>query len=131
MNGRKSARLRHSHGGRDSNIPPRSWTSKPVTIPLPDDLEPFNQVVVGCYGRGDKKDLFLNLRGFSPTVWCRGCGESVRCPDCDISLTWHRDRAEAICHFCDLASPPPERCPRCGSPAVRYFGTPTRTVSGG
>ena len=36
--------------------------------------------------------LFLNLRGYSPSIWCRACGQSVKCPNCDITLTWHKDR---------------------------------------
>ncbi|APZ91863.1 replication restart helicase PriA [Fuerstiella marisgermanici] len=72
--------------------------------------------------------LFLNLRGYSPTVWCRSCGTGVKCPDCDITLTWHRDRAEAVCHSCDYSIPAPEKCPTCESAAVRYFGTGTQKL---
>ena len=72
--------------------------------------------------------LFLNLRGYSPTVWCRSCGEGVKCPNCDITLTWHRDRQEAVCHSCDYAIPAPEKCPTCESAAVRYFGTGTQKL---
>ena len=72
--------------------------------------------------------LFLNLRGYSPTVWCRSCGTGVKCPDCDITLTWHRDRLEAVCHSCDYSIPAPEKCPTCESAAVRYFGTGTQKL---
>lgn len=72
--------------------------------------------------------LFLNLRGYSPTVWCRSCGTGVKCPDCDITLTWHRDRQEAVCHSCDYHIPAPEKCPSCESAAVRYFGTGTQKL---
>lgn len=72
--------------------------------------------------------LFLNLRGYSPTVWCRSCGTGVKCPDCDITLTWHRDRQEAVCHSCDYHIPAPEKCPVCESAAVRYFGTGTQKL---
>lgn len=72
--------------------------------------------------------LFLNLRGYSPTVWCRSCGTGVKCPDCDITLTWHRDRQEAVCHSCDYHIPAPEKCPTCESAAVRYFGTGTQKL---
>lgn len=72
--------------------------------------------------------LFLNLRGYSPTVWCRTCGTGVKCPDCDITLTWHRDRQEAVCHSCDYHIPAPEKCPVCESPSVRYFGTGTQKL---
>lgn len=45
--------------------------------------------------------LFLNLRGYAPTLWCRSCGTAVRCPHCDVTLTWHRDRKVALCHVCE------------------------------
>ena len=72
--------------------------------------------------------LFLNLRGFSPTIWCRGCGEALKCPRCDISLTWHKDRAQAICHFCDYSTDQPKTCPECGNVSIRYFGVGTQRL---
>ncbi|MCA9064002.1 MAG: primosomal protein N' [Planctomycetaceae bacterium] len=72
--------------------------------------------------------LFLNLRGYSPSLWCRSCGTGIKCPDCDITLTWHRDRGEAVCHSCDYHVPPPERCPTCESPAIRYLGIGTQKL---
>ena len=72
--------------------------------------------------------LFLNLRGYSPTVWCRSCGAGIKCPNCDITLTWHRDRQAAVCHSCDFEIPPPKACPVCESPAVRYLGAGTQKL---
>lgn len=72
--------------------------------------------------------LFLNLRGYSPSVWCRSCGTGIKCPNCDITLTWHRDRQAAVCHSCDYEIPPPKTCPTCESPAVRYLGTGTQKL---
>lgn len=72
--------------------------------------------------------LFLNLRGYSPTVWCRSCGAGVKCPNCDITLTWHRDRAVIVCHSCDYEIPPPPACPVCESPSIRYLGTGTQKL---
>jgi primosomal protein N' (replication factor Y) len=72
--------------------------------------------------------LFLNLRGFSPTLWCRGCGEAVRCPHCDLSLTWHRDRQAALCHSCDYEIPQPKSCPACAMPGIRYLGIGTQRL---
>jgi primosomal protein N' (replication factor Y) len=72
--------------------------------------------------------LFLNLRGYSPTVWCRKCGTGVKCPDCDLTLTWHRDRQSAICHGCDHSISAPERCPACQNPSIKYFGTGTQKL---
>ncbi|MGD9854224.1 MAG: primosomal protein N' [Planctomycetaceae bacterium] len=72
--------------------------------------------------------LFLNLRGYSPVLWCWKCGGGVKCPDCDISLTWHKDRGRIVCHSCEYAAPPPERCPQCGQPGLRYVGTGTQRL---
>jgi primosomal protein N' (replication factor Y) len=72
--------------------------------------------------------LFLNLRGYSPTVWCRSCGAGIKCPHCDITLTWHRDRQVVVCHSCDYEIEPPKACPTCQSPAVRFLGTGTQKL---
>lgn len=69
--------------------------------------------------------LLLNRRGFSTQIQCPGCGEPVRCPNCDITLTHHRQSEVAMCHYCDYEIPTPKSCPSCHSPAIRYrgFGT--------
>ncbi len=72
--------------------------------------------------------LFLNLRGFSPTVWCKKCGEGVRCPHCDITLTFHKDRNRVLCHSCDYEAEPLTQCPKCGQPGVYYFGIGTQRL---
>ncbi|MBM81723.1 MAG: primosomal protein N' [Planctomycetaceae bacterium] len=72
--------------------------------------------------------LFLNVRGFSPVVWCRACGGGVKCPNCDITLTFHRDRKILLCHFCDLETEPLSQCPQCNSPGLQYFGTGTQKL---
>lgn len=72
--------------------------------------------------------LFLNLRGYSPVVWCRTCGTGVKCPACDITLTWHRDRQAVVCHSCGWTTDPPQVCPACQSPAVRYLGAGTQKL---
>ena len=77
---------------------------------------------------GGQVILFLNLRGYSPTVWCRSCGGGVKCPDCDITLTLHRDRNIVLCHTCNREALPPELCPQCGMPGIRYFGAGTQRL---
>ena len=72
--------------------------------------------------------LFLNVRGFSPVLWCRGCGEGVKCPDCDITLTWHKARAVALCHSCDRSGPLPSVCPKCGKPGLLNLGIGTERL---
>ncbi len=77
---------------------------------------------------GGQVILFLNLRGFSPTVWCRGCGSGVKCHNCDITYTFHRDRNVILCHTCNAEMPPPQMCPQCGGPGIRYFGAGTQRL---
>ena len=72
--------------------------------------------------------LFLNVRGFSPILWCRGCGEGVKCPDCDVTLTWHKQKAIALCHSCNYSIKPPSTCPSCGRPGLAYLGLGTERL---
>jgi primosomal protein N' (replication factor Y) (superfamily II helicase) len=72
--------------------------------------------------------LFLNLRGFSPAIWCRACGASVKCPTCDVTLAWHKDRGKALCHVCDYECDPPGLCPGCGHAGLRYVGIGTQRL---
>jgi primosomal protein N' (replication factor Y) len=77
---------------------------------------------------GGQVILFLNLRGFSPVVWCRACSRGVQCPACDLTLTWHKDRRLVVCHSCGYESEPPESCPSCGHPGLRFLGTGTQRL---
>lgn len=62
---------------------------------------------------GSQAILFLNQRGFAPAWHCRHCGKSVVCEQCDVSLTFHRWRDRAVCHYCLGEYSPPVRCPHC------------------
>lgn len=79
-------------------------------------------------GSGQQAILFLNRRGHSTFVLCRDCGWVARCPDCDVSLTYHDEGQDLKCHYCGHHSPPPDRCPGCGGHRVRYFGAGTQRV---
>jgi primosomal protein N' (replication factor Y) len=72
--------------------------------------------------------LFLNLRGYSPAIWCRSCGASVKCPTCDVTLAWHKDRGKALCHVCDYECDPPAFCPGCNQAGLRYVGIGTQRL---
>lgn len=72
--------------------------------------------------------LFLNVRGFSPLLWCRGCGSGVKCPQCDVTLTWHKQRGIALCHSCDFSMPKPAACPTCQRGALIYLGVGTERL---
>lgn len=72
--------------------------------------------------------LLLNRRGYSTSIQCPNCGHVVRCIDCDIALTHHRERNRAICHYCDYSIPAPSICPQCGSTGIRYAGLGTQKL---
>jgi primosomal protein N' (replication factor Y) len=79
-------------------------------------------------GRGEQAILFLNRRGTATFVLCRDCGHVVRCPRCDVPLTYHRPRARLVCHHCNYRQPQPRRCPECGGKRIRYFGLGTERL---
>jgi primosomal protein N' (replication factor Y) len=72
--------------------------------------------------------LLMNRRGAATFVLCRDCGESLRCPDCDLPLVYHSSGEQLRCHHCGRTARPPERCPACGSARIRYFGAGTQRV---
>lgn len=72
--------------------------------------------------------LFLNRRGFSTFVSCRKCGYVAECPNCSISMTYHKYDNTLRCHYCGHTEPNPTVCPKCGSKYIRYFGGGTQKV---
>ncbi len=95
----------------------RSMFSRKLLEMLKDRLEKKQQSV-----------LFLNKRGHSSFVMCRDCGYVMNCPNCDISLTYHRVNEQMKCHYCGYESYVPKQCPECTSEYIRYFGTGTQKV---
>ena len=71
--------------------------------------------------------LFLNRRGFSTFVSCRGCGYVFKCPNCDISMTYHKN-GFLVCHYCGKTEKQPKICPKCESKYVKFFGSGTQKV---
>lgn len=72
--------------------------------------------------------LLLNKRGFASFMLCRSCGFVLKCPNCDISLTLHKDTNAMECHYCGHKEPIPRRCPKCQSQQIRFLGTGTQKV---
>ena len=77
---------------------------------------------------GDQVILFLNRRGFSTQVLCPECGYIIMCPDCDITLTYHKKENAAICHYCGRKFKVPEICPECGNSTLSFIGTGTERL---
>jgi primosomal protein N' (replication factor Y) len=72
--------------------------------------------------------LFLNRRGTSTFVQCRNCGFAMRCPRCDLALTYHAKEENLSCHQCNYRKAIPEKCPVCWSRRIRYLGLGTERV---
>ncbi|MBQ8137229.1 MAG: primosomal protein N' [Clostridia bacterium] len=81
-----------------------------------------------CIGQGEQAVLFLNRRGYAPFVSCRKCGETVKCLQCDVSMTYHQSDGKLHCHYCGAVSPYPERCPSCKSTYIKLCGIGTQRV---
>ncbi len=77
--------------------------------------------------KGEQIMLFLNRRGYAGTVSCRACGEGMKCPHCDVSLTFHKG-GKLLCHYCGYETMQPKLCPACGSKYIGLFGTGTQKV---
>ncbi len=75
--------------------------------------------------RHEQVVLMLNRRGYSNFLMCRTCGYVPKCPNCDISLTWHYRSQTLKCHYCGYEEPLPQVCPRCHSRKIRGYGTGT------
>ncbi|HCD09824.1 MAG TPA: primosomal protein N', partial [Thermoanaerobacter sp.] len=78
--------------------------------------------------RKEQTILFLNRRGYSSFVSCRDCGYVPKCPNCDISLTYHFEDKKLVCHYCGYEETMKDTCPKCGSKRIRYLGIGTERV---
>jgi primosomal protein N' (replication factor Y) len=86
------------------------------------------------FASGEQAILFLNRRGTATFVFCRDCGYALKCPRCDIPLTYHFQRTNIqpvprlVCHRCGYQRGLPKKCPQCGGAHIRHYGTGTQRV---
>jgi primosomal protein N' (replication factor Y) len=78
--------------------------------------------------RKEQVILFQNRRGYSSFVQCLKCGKLITCPNCEISMYYHRDREEMQCHYCGHFYPIPRRCPSCNGFSFSYGSPGTQKV---
>jgi primosomal protein N' (replication factor Y) (superfamily II helicase) len=81
------------------------------------------------FARGEQVIILLNRRGFSQFVLCRTCGETLKCPNCDITLTYHRSDNKLICHYCNHREKSPKVCPHCESEYLYFVGEGTENIA--
>ena len=91
------------------------------------------QRLVETVKRGEQAILFINRRGYNNLLSCRSCGESVKCPRCSVSMTYHTfgssySSGELRCHWCGARMPEPKRCPSCDSEHLARIGYGTQRV---
>jgi len=78
--------------------------------------------------RKEQSIILLNRRGFSSFVLCRSCGETFQCPNCDVTLTYHRSERIIICHYCSHCEAVPTECRTCGQKYIFYVGEGTEQI---
>ncbi len=78
-------------------------------IIAPESLKDLKKTVEA----GRQAIILLNRRGYSPLMYCLDCGQVVRCPNCEIGMTFHKARGRMVCHYCSHSSPFPQPCERC------------------
>jgi primosomal protein N' (replication factor Y) len=80
------------------------------------------------HARGEQSIILLNRRGYSSFVLCRSCGESIHCPNCDVTLTYHRIESSLVCHYCNHRRVAPKVCPSCNGKYIYYVGEGTEQI---
>lgn len=77
--------------------------------------------------KGEQSILFLNRRGYAGFLSCRACGQVIKCPHCDVSLSEHKN-GMLVCHYCGYSEPKPKLCPKCGSKYISGFRAGTQQI---
>ncbi len=97
--------------------------------PMRDGLSPRVIEAIGAtLQRGEQALVFLNRRGFAPTLLCHDCGWIAQCPHCDTRLTVHAGARQLRCHHCDYRQPLAKICPSCKSPQLEFRGPGTERL---
>ncbi len=90
--------------------------------------EELLEAIEETHKKGEQSIILLNRRGYSSFVLCRSCGETIQCPNCDVTLTYHRSERVIICHYCNHREPAPEKCPACAGKYIYYVGEGTEQI---
>ena len=88
----------------------------------------LEQLMKQSMERNEQAILFLNRRGFLTHVSCRRCGWFFSCRRCDVAMTFHRETARAVCHYCYDSKPLPATCPDCGAGTLALYGMGTERI---
>ena len=86
------------------------------------------QAIAETKAKGEQSIILLNRRGYSSFILCRSCGESIMCPNCEVTLTYHRGDQTLVCHYCNHHQRAPSQCPVCASKYIYYVGEGTEQI---
>lgn len=86
------------------------------------------QALATTLERKEQSLIFLNRRGYASVLTCPSCGADLQCPNCSVTLTYHRQRRISLCHYCDYQVPAPCICPACEEPELKEMGVGTERV---
>jgi primosomal protein N' (replication factor Y) len=90
---------------------------------------PLHRALEETLAKGEQAILFLNRRGFAPSVRCQSCGEMAACPSCSVALTFHRRGGGTLaCHYCGYTRPSTPRCTKCGEASLVLEGLGTEKL---
>jgi len=89
---------------------------------------PLFRAIEETLGARGQVILFLNRRGFAPSVRCTACGQMATCKDCSVALTFHKRDGQVRCHYCDYRAPLVTRCSKCGADALALEGLGTEKL---
>jgi primosomal protein N' (replication factor Y) len=114
---------RRLSGGSPPEIIPVSleYTEGCLTTELKEEIRKTAQL-------GRQSILFLNRRGFAYFYHCKQCGYELSCKHCSVSLTYHKSKGRAVCHYCGYSEVPPKACPQCGSLEAGFTGFGTEMI---
>jgi primosomal protein N' (replication factor Y) len=103
------------------DLVPMKGSSETISTPL-------GLLLTQTVENGQQAIVFLNRRGFSTFLVCSDCGKPLTCPNCSVTLTYHRQRGQSICHYCDYSVPAPGTCPDCGAAELKELGAGTEKL---
>ena len=88
----------------------------------------LKESIIDCLKRHEQVILLLNRRGYSTVITCKDCGNTIKCPNCDIPLTYHKTGNRLNCHYCDYTTYKPSICPECKSKNISDLGMGTEKL---
>ncbi len=92
--------------------------SSPLSEAIKERIDNHKQVI-----------LLLNRRGYTPMMKCSNCGEVIKCPHCDVALSYHKDVEKLVCHSCGFEQKVNDTCPSCGGRVFRSYGVGTQRLT--